>query len=45
MTLMNELLKYQFVEKLYPATMAGLGYHCYAATLGLVLKVFYFGFF
>lgn len=43
MTLLATLLKYQFVEKLYPATVAGLEYQCYAADLGLVLKVkFYF---
>lgn len=39
MTLLSTLLKYQFVEKLYPATVAGLAYSCYAADLGLVLKV------
>ncbi|XP_031625679.1 nardilysin-like [Contarinia nasturtii] len=39
MTLLATLLKYQFVEKLYPATCAGLEYSCYAADLGLVLKV------
>lgn len=39
MTLLATLLKYQFVEKLYPATVAGLEYSCYSADLGLVLKV------
>lgn len=39
MTLFTTLLKYQFVEKLYPATAAGLEYSCYAADKGLVLKV------
>lgn len=39
MTLLATLLKYQFVEKLYPATVAGLEYSCYAADMGLVLKV------
>lgn len=39
MTLLATLLKYQFVEKLYPATVAGLNYSCYAADMGLVLKV------
>lgn len=39
MNLMSTLLKYQFVEKLYPATMAGLEYTCYPSDLGLVFKV------
>lgn len=39
MTLLSTLLKYQFVEKLYPATVAGLEYSCYPADMGLVLKV------
>lgn len=33
------LLKYQLVERLYPATVAGLEYTCYSADKGLVLKV------
>lgn len=39
MTLLVTLLKYQFVEKLYPATVAGLEYSCYASDLGIVFKV------
>lgn len=39
MNLHATLLKYQLVERLYPATVAGLEYQCYAADKGLVLKV------
>lgn len=39
MTLLSTMLKYQFVEKLYPATVAGLGYTCYPSDMGLVFKV------
>lgn len=36
---MTTLLKYQFVEKLYPATVAGLEYSVYSSDRGIVLKV------
>lgn len=39
MTLLQSALKYHFVEKLYPATSAGLGYSSYASDKGLVFKV------
>lgn len=39
MTLFAALLKYQLVEKLYPATSADLEYKCYSSEKGLVLKV------
>lgn len=39
MCLYSALLKYQLVEKLYPATCAGLSYQCYTAEKGLCLKV------
>lgn len=39
MSLHATLLKYQLVERLYPATAAGLEYQCYPADKGLVLKV------
>lgn len=41
MTLLQSALKYHFVEKLYPATSAGLGYSSYASDKGLVFKVSY----
>lgn len=39
LTLMQNALKYHFVEKFYPATSAGLGYSSYASDKGLVFKV------
>ncbi|XP_031638507.1 nardilysin-like [Contarinia nasturtii] len=39
MTLLSMLLKHQFVEKLYPATLAGLEYNCNYIGMGLCLKV------
>lgn len=39
MALYSMLLKFKLVERLYPATVAGMGYECYTAEKGLVLKV------
>lgn len=33
------LLKFRVIERLYPATIAGLGYDCYTSDKGLVLRV------
>ncbi|CAD7086908.1 unnamed protein product [Hermetia illucens] len=38
LALYSMLLKYQLVEELYPATIAGLSYQCYSSEKGLVLK-------
>lgn len=37
--LFPSLLKLKLVERLYPATIAGLGYECYTSYKGLVLRV------
>lgn len=39
MNLMTVLLEQQFIEKLYPAVIASLGYGCYASNMGLVFRV------
>lgn len=33
------LLKFRVIERLYPATQAGLGYDCYTSDKGLILRI------
>lgn len=37
--LFSTLMRYNLVEKLYPATVAGIEYSCFASDRGIVLKV------
>lgn len=39
MTLLTRLLQHQFVEKLYPARVAGIGYASSLSDMGLVFHV------
>uniref|UniRef100_A0A336LDD6 CSON003781 protein n=1 Tax=Culicoides sonorensis TaxID=179676 RepID=A0A336LDD6_CULSO len=42
LNLFSLVLRYYLVEALYPATMTGIGYQCYSAELGYVIKVYGF---